>query len=175
MHKITNLWKFELIRSSKLRDINERKRHHCHTKLHAFWSLISRPQILNLRSRNQIRGKLLLSRKLRHYVAHSHNVLYHPCLPITRNQERFYDDKDFEKLPIVSTAFKTSTVFKLPNVFNPLQNPCTLKPTKNHFEKFSKRWGVHIPKLFFCSIYFLFYLFPDVFPLKGIYTACKQR
>ena len=61
-HKITNLWKFELNQSSKLRDINERK-----NILVAPWShesvcfqcLISRPQTLNLRSRNQIRGKLL--------------------------------------------------------------------------------------------------------------------
>ena len=67
MHKITNLWKFELNRSSKLRDNNERKKHPCHTKLCAFRCLISRPQILNLRSRNQIRGKLLLSQKLCHF------------------------------------------------------------------------------------------------------------
>ena len=67
MHKITNLWKFELDWSSKLRDNYERKKHPCHTKLCAFRCLISRPQILNLRSQNQIRGKLLLSRKLRHF------------------------------------------------------------------------------------------------------------
>ena len=67
MHKITNLWKFELNRSSNLRDNNERKKHPCHTKLCAFRWLISRPQVLNLRSRNQIRGKLLLSRKLWHF------------------------------------------------------------------------------------------------------------
>ena len=62
MHKITNLWKFELNRSSKLRDNNERKKP-CHTKLCVFWCLILRPQILNLRSRSQ----LLLSRKLGHF------------------------------------------------------------------------------------------------------------
>ena len=67
MHKITNLWKFELNRSSKLRDNNERRKHPCHTKLCAFRWLISRPQVLNLRSRNQIRGKLLLSPKLWHF------------------------------------------------------------------------------------------------------------
>ena len=67
MPKIKNLWKLELNRSSKLRDNNERKKHPCHTKLCAFWCLISRPQILNLRSRNQICGKLLLSQKLRHF------------------------------------------------------------------------------------------------------------
>ena len=66
-HRITNLWKFELNRSSKLRDYNERKNHPCHTKLCAFRWLISRPQVLNLRSQNQIRGKLLLSRKLWHF------------------------------------------------------------------------------------------------------------
>ena len=55
MHKITNLWKFELNWSSKLRDNNERKKHHCHTKLCAFRWLISRPLILNLSSWNQIR------------------------------------------------------------------------------------------------------------------------
>ena len=58
MHKITNLWKFELSLSSKLmRDNNGRKTHHCHTKLCAFRCLIYWPQNLILRSRNQIRGK----------------------------------------------------------------------------------------------------------------------
>ena len=64
MHKITNLWKFELNRSSKLQDNNERRKHPCHTKLCAFRWLISRPPVVNWRSRNQIRGKLLLSPKL---------------------------------------------------------------------------------------------------------------
>ena len=67
MHKITNLWKFELNLSSNLRDNNERKKHPCHTKLCAFRWLISIPQVLNPRSRNQIRGKSLLSRKLHHF------------------------------------------------------------------------------------------------------------
>ena len=50
MHKITNLWKFELNWLSKLRDNNERKKHPCHMKLCACRWLISRSQILNLRS-----------------------------------------------------------------------------------------------------------------------------
>ena len=50
MHKITNLWKFELNRPSHLQDNNERIKHPCHTKLCAFRWLISRPQVLNLRS-----------------------------------------------------------------------------------------------------------------------------
>ena len=66
-HKITNLWKFELSRSSNLQDNNERKKHPCHTKLCAFRLLISRPQVLNLRSWNQNRGKLRLSLKLWHF------------------------------------------------------------------------------------------------------------
>ena len=76
MHKITNLWKFELNRLSKLRDNNERKKHPCHTKLCAFRWLISRPQILTLRSQNQICGNYFF---LENYVtsegAVSHNVL----------------------------------------------------------------------------------------------------
>ena len=52
IYEITNLWKFELNQLSELPDSNERKKHPCHTKLCAFWCLISRPQILNLRSQN---------------------------------------------------------------------------------------------------------------------------
>ena len=43
IHKITNLRKFELNWSSKLRDNNERRKHPSHTKLCAFKCLISRP------------------------------------------------------------------------------------------------------------------------------------
>ena len=67
MHQLKNLWKFERDRLSDLRDNYERKKHPCHTKLCAFRCLISRPHVLNLRSRNQIRGNLLLSPKLRHF------------------------------------------------------------------------------------------------------------
>ena len=95
MHKITNLWKFELVWSSELRDNYERKKHPCHTKLCAFRYLISRPQILNLRSQNQIRGKLL-----KNYItsegAVSHNVLYYQPLHITCHQVRFYANNYFE-------------------------------------------------------------------------------
>ena len=67
------------------------------TKLCAFRCLISIPQILNQRSRNQIRGKLLRSRKLLHFRGSCFsNVLYYQPLPITRNQERFYDNNYFE-------------------------------------------------------------------------------
>ena len=74
------------------------KKHPCHTKLCAFICLISRTQqILNLRSRNQIRGKYFF---LENYVtsegAVSHNVLYRQPLPITRYQVRFYANKLFE-------------------------------------------------------------------------------
>jgi hypothetical protein len=97
MHIITNLWKFDLDWSSELRDDYERKKYLCYTKLCAFRCLISGPQILNLRSRNQIRGKLLLSRKLpTSERAVSHNVLYYEPLPITHYQVRFYANNCFE-------------------------------------------------------------------------------
>ena len=70
MHKITNLWKFELNWSLKLQDKTGRKKHPCHMKLSAFRCLISRPQNLILRSWNQIQiasGKLLLSQKLHYF------------------------------------------------------------------------------------------------------------
>ena len=85
MHKITNLKKTPLL-------------YHGHTKLCAFRSLISRPQILNLRSRNQTRGKSLLSRKRRHFrgSCFAHNILYYQPLPITHDQVRFYANNYFE-------------------------------------------------------------------------------
>ena len=97
MHKITNLFKFELNRSSNLRDNNERKKHPCHTKFCAFRWFISRLQVLNLRSRNQILGTYFF---LENYIisegAVSHNVLYHQPLPVTRYQERFNANNLFE-------------------------------------------------------------------------------
>ena len=61
----------------------------CRKKLCAFRWLISRSQVLNLRSRNQIRGNYFF---LENYGtpegAVSHNVLNHQLLPITRHQER---------------------------------------------------------------------------------------
>ena len=97
MHKIRKLRKFELNRSPKLRDNNERKKHPCHTKLCAFTWSISRPQLLNLRSWNQIRGKLLLSRKLLHFRGSRFSQCFIPSTsPITRHQERFYANNYFE-------------------------------------------------------------------------------
>ena len=61
MHKITNLSSIGH-RTCEIIMIKNK-----HTKLCAVRWLISRPQVLNLRSRNQIRGKLLLSRKLCHF------------------------------------------------------------------------------------------------------------
>ena len=55
-------------------------------------------QILNLRSRNQICGKLLLSVLEKHNTSEeavSHNVLYHQHLPIIR-LPRFYANNYFE-------------------------------------------------------------------------------
>ena len=65
-----------------------------------FQILISRPQILNLRFRNQI---ILKNQKyffLQNYVtsegAVSHNVLYYQPLPITQYQVRFYANNYLE-------------------------------------------------------------------------------
>ena len=55
-----------------------KKKHPCQSKLCAFWCLISRPQILNLRSRNQICVKLLLSRKLRHFRGSRFSLVSYP-------------------------------------------------------------------------------------------------
>ena len=93
MLKLTNLWKFEFNWLSKLRDNNyERRKKPCHTKLRAFRCLISRPQNLILRSRNQ------------NYVTSEGDVSHNVILS-TATQVRFYAN-NFESLPIGSTAFK---------------------------------------------------------------------
>ena len=67
-----------------------KEKHPCHTKLCAFRCLISKPQILNLRSQNQIRGKLLfLENYVTSEVAISQNVLYYQPIPIICYQVRF--------------------------------------------------------------------------------------
>ena len=98
MHKITNLWKFELNWLSKLWDNNERKKHPCHTKLCAFRCLISRPQILNLRSPNQICGKILLSRKLLHFRG-SH---FSQCFILSTSPHYLVPSKGFMQINILS-------------------------------------------------------------------------
>ena len=85
MPKITNMWKFELNRSSKLRDNNERKKTPFSHKVVCFQILISRPQILNPRSRNQIRGKLLLSWKLHYFRGSCFLRCCILSIPITSN------------------------------------------------------------------------------------------
>ena len=100
MHNITNLWRFELNRLSKQRDNNLKNTLATRScVLSDAW--FSRPQILNLRSRNQIHGIYFF---LENYV-----------MPISEGavsyQLRFYANNCFEKLPIVSTAFNTSNTF----------------------------------------------------------------
>ena len=67
MHNITNLWKFEIDWSSELRDNYERKNTLVTLSCVLSDAWFREPQILNLRSRNQIRGELLLSRKQRRF------------------------------------------------------------------------------------------------------------
>ena len=80
MHKITNLWKFELNRSSKLGDNNEKRKHPGHTKLCPFRWLISRPQVLNLVSKSNS-WKKLLSRKLWHFRGSRFSQRFIPSTP----------------------------------------------------------------------------------------------
>ena len=82
-HKITNLWKFELNWSLKLRDNNERKKHPCYMKLCAFRCLISKPEVLKSNS-----WKITSFLKT--------NFLYYQQLSITRYQVRFYAYNYFE-------------------------------------------------------------------------------
>ena len=58
----------------------------------AFRCLISRHQILNLRSLNQIRGKILLSWKLRHFGGSRflQSYIIIPTSPITHNEGMFF-------------------------------------------------------------------------------------
>ena len=86
MYKKTNLWKFELNWSSKLRDNNKRKNT-------LFRYLISRPQNLILSSWYQIGGKLLLCEN---YVTSEGAVSHYQQLPINRYQVRFYAKNYFE-------------------------------------------------------------------------------
>ena len=88
MHKITNLWKFELKRSSKLRDNNERK------NILVTWScvfrcLISRPRNSKSEVLKFVENYFCLKTYSTSEGAASHNVLYYQPLPITCYQVRF--------------------------------------------------------------------------------------
>ena len=97
MHKITNLWNFELNWSSKLKDNKERKN-----------TLVTRSIGFHLldfeTSTSNSKGfeiKLFVNNFfLENYInsegAVAHNVLYHQPLPITRYQVRFYPYNQFE-------------------------------------------------------------------------------
>ena len=90
MHKTTNLWKFEVDRSSNLRDNNERKNTlvtRSFVRLDGwfrdlkFWTwgleIIIVEKYFFLENYGTSEGAV------------SHNVLYHQPIPITRHQERF--------------------------------------------------------------------------------------
>ena len=99
MHIVTNLWKFELNWSSKFGDNNERKKTLSHEVM-CSQMLDFETSILNLRSRNQIHGKLLLSWKLRHFRgSHSSQCFfffYYQQLSIACYRVSFYVKKYFE-------------------------------------------------------------------------------
>ena len=102
MHKITNLWKFELSWWSKLRDNNERKN-----------TLVTRSSVLADAWFRDVKFLIKIVENyffLENFVtsegAVSHHVLYCQPLLFTRYQVRFYANNYFEYLPTVSTAFK---------------------------------------------------------------------
>ena len=80
MHKITNLCKFELKRSTKLQDNNERKN-----------TLVT--QSLEIKF---VENYFFLENYISSEGAVSHNVLYYQLLPITRYQVSFYANNYFE-------------------------------------------------------------------------------
>ena len=82
-------------------------KHPCHTKLWAFRCLNSMLEVLNLRSRNQIASfsKTTLLQRGPFLTIYTINLF-----PITRYHKRFYANNYFEFLPIVSTAFKDTSV-----------------------------------------------------------------
>ena len=82
MHKITNLWTFELNRSSNLRDNNERKKRPCHTKLCAFWCLISKLQILNSWKITSFSKTTSLQREL--FLTTFYTITFSPLLVIKK-------------------------------------------------------------------------------------------
>ena len=108
VRKITNLWKFELNRSSKLRANNERKKHPCHTKPCDFRCLISRPQNLTIWGLEIkfVENCFLLENYIT--LEGVFLTMFYKQLPITRCQGRFYANNCFWViyLPIVSTALK---------------------------------------------------------------------
>jgi hypothetical protein len=97
MHKITNLWKFELNRSSKLRDNNERKNtlvtRSCVRLDGWFWDL--KFDIWGLKIKF-VENYFFVENYGTSEGAISHNVLYHQPLPFTRHQERFYGNNYIE-------------------------------------------------------------------------------
>ena len=84
----------------------------------------------------------------------SHNVLYYQPLPITHNQESFYDNNYFECLPIVSTALKHCILSTFPEF---CENKSTGKSrsfrVRGNFPRISFRdlrfriWGLEIKHL----------------------------
>ena len=92
MHKRTNLWKFELNRTSKLRDNNERKRS-CVRLDGWFRDLEFYIWCLEIKF---VENYFFLENYGTSEEAVSHNVLYYQPLPISRHQERFYANNYFE-------------------------------------------------------------------------------
>ena len=106
MHKITNLWKFELDWSLELLDKWKKKNIFVTRScvLSDGWFRDLKFLIWGLEIKF-VANYFFLENYATSEGAVSHNVLYYQPLPITRYQVRFYANNYFEQLPIVSTAF----------------------------------------------------------------------
>ena len=97
MHKITNLWKFELDWSSELQDNYERKNTHvtwsCVLSDAWFWDLKFLTQCLKIKF---VENNFFLEKYSTSEGVISHNVLCYQPFPITRFQVKFYANNCFE-------------------------------------------------------------------------------
>ena len=102
MHKITNLWQFELNRTTKSQENNGRKN-----------GVVAQSVLSGLEIKfKYFIQKLLRSRKLNTSEgAISHKILYYQQLSINRWQVSIYANNYFEWLPIVYSAFKGLCTF----------------------------------------------------------------
>ena len=107
-YKITDLSKFELSRSSKLRDNHDRKQILSHKVVCV--QVLAIPQTLKLRSRNQnfVENYSFSKTMCLQREPFLTMFLFYQQLRTTRYQVTFYANTYFEQLTIVSTAFKSS-------------------------------------------------------------------
>ena len=107
MHKITNLCKFEFNLGRRCCEIIIKERTPLSHEVVCFQMLdFETSKSFSEVSKSNSSKITFFSQKLLQGKVVSHNGLYYQQLPFTRSQVRFYANKYFEQLPVVSTAFK---------------------------------------------------------------------